>query len=323
MKQPKSSPLHFFHYFALSLLLPSLYGWGFSSHRCIHDASIHALPEPLYGFFKSHRDWITTHAVDADLRKHQVKGEAEKHFIDLDVYGFSLDSMKRHFPRKREEAAERFGDSLIQVNGIAPWNALRTYTRLVSAFEEINEAQILRYAVDLGHYISDLHVPLHTTSNYNGAETGQQGIHSLWETQLPEVFMETYQLTVGIDAALSQAHYVRNPANFIWEAAFSSHAAVDSVLHFEATLSESMGPASTHVYSTRGKSYQRMRSSEFVIAYHLLLHGQVERRLQKSINATSSLWYSAWVDAGEPQLSSSSPEASLTWKKRVLKWVIR
>ena len=50
------------------------------------------------------------------------------------------------------------------------------------------------YAVDLAHYISDLHVPLHTSGNYDGKQTAQNGIHALWETQLPEAFMANYNL---------------------------------------------------------------------------------------------------------------------------------
>jgi hypothetical protein len=321
LKRSKPRPLSFQDYFVI--LLPFfLCSWGFSSHRCIHDASIQALPEPLFGFFKSHRDWITAHAVDADLRKHQVKGEAEKHFIDLDIYGFSLDSMKLYFPRKFKDATSMFGDSVIRTNGIAPWNALHTYSRLVVAFSETNESQILRNAVDLGHYISDLHVPLHTTSNYNGAETGQEGIHSLWETQLPESFMDTYQLTPGMDSGLSEAQYIRNPQDYIWSATFSSHEAVDSVLHFEAVVSQSMGESSTHAYLRRGKTYQRMRSVEFTKEYHRVLDGQIERRLQQAIQATSSLWYSAWVDAGQPALCAIHVQESDSWIKKLFQWLM-
>ena len=41
---------------------------------------------------------------------------------------------------------------------------------------------VLRTAADLGHYLADAHVPLHTTGNYNGQRTNQTGIHALWET---------------------------------------------------------------------------------------------------------------------------------------------
>jgi hypothetical protein len=53
--------------------------------------------------------------------------------------------------------------------------------------EEKNEAAILRLSADFGHYLGDLNVPLHTTMNYNGQLTGQEGIHGFWESRNPEI----------------------------------------------------------------------------------------------------------------------------------------
>ena len=71
-------------------------------------------------------------------------------------------------------------DSL-HAHGIGPWHALKTYRKLIFAFDQKDENAILRYAVDLAHYISDLHVPLHTSANYDGKQTDQTGIHALWK----------------------------------------------------------------------------------------------------------------------------------------------
>lgn len=45
------------------------------------------------------------------------------------------------------------------------------YNRLVKAFENHDVDYILKNSDDLGHYVSDTHVPLHTTENYNGKLT--------------------------------------------------------------------------------------------------------------------------------------------------------
>ena len=34
--------------------------------------------------------------------------------------------------------------------------------------------KILKYSAELGHYIGDAHVPLHTTENYNGQLTNRK-----------------------------------------------------------------------------------------------------------------------------------------------------
>ena len=294
--------------------------WGFAAHRCIHDAAIHALPTPLHGFFKSHRDWIVGHALDADKRKHAIDGEAEKHYIDLDRYGWGPQSSPEFIPQFWNDAQLLYGDT-IELHGIGPWATLKTYQNLTRAFFHQNETQILRTATDIAHYISDLNVPLHTSSNYNGAQTNQDGIHAFWETQLPEQFMSVYRLTPGSHPNMPRAKYLSNPAETIWKAAFDSHLAVDSVLRFETILRTSMGPENSFAYVQRGRTQQRLHSPEFAYRYHQMLDGQVERRMQQSIFLCASLWYSAWVDAGQPILAFTKPEQSATYLQRIWSWL--
>ena len=42
----------------------------------------------------------------------------------------------------------------------------------------------------LGHYISDLHMPLHTVINYNGQFSGNDGIHKRWEHRLVDEYVK-------------------------------------------------------------------------------------------------------------------------------------
>ena len=37
-------------------------------------------------------------------------------------------------------------------------------------------------------------------------------------------------------------------------------------------------------------------------AYQQMLNGMIQRRMRSSILAVGSFWYSAWVDAGQPNL---------------------
>ncbi len=53
-------------------------------------------------------------------------------------------------------------------------------SRLTFAFKERNQARILKLSAEIGHYISDAHVPLHASHNHNGQFTGQNGIHGYW-----------------------------------------------------------------------------------------------------------------------------------------------
>jgi hypothetical protein len=58
------------------------------------------------------------------------------------------------------------------------------------------------------------------------------------------------------------------------------------------------------------------------VAYFKLLDGMVERRMRASIKMTGDFWYSAWVDAGQPDMKSligyTPTEAELTERRHEL-----
>jgi hypothetical protein len=306
---------------AIAFLLPAprLNAWGFAAHRKIIDAAIHWLPPPLHSFFKSHHQWLNDHALDADLRKHTVQGESQRHYIDLDRYGPTIDSLRRLFPMDFDEAIERWTEDSLQLHGIGPWNAFATYKRLVRAFDAKSEQAILRAAVDLAHYIGDLHVPLHTCSNYNGKATGQAGIHALWETQLPEAFMQEYTLHPGGEVLPLWRPELLND---LWEATLTSHECLELVFKAEWEIRQTLVDQPIDAYVQRGRTRQLMRSPEFVSRYHEALGTQVETRMRLACQLISASWYSAWVEAGEPPLPRHEPSVKSGWKK-VVDWLLK
>ena len=300
------------HNLYLALAVVGLSSWGFPAHKWVNATAIHGLPPELHGWFKRHHAWLTEHAVDADRRKHTMEGESERHYIDLDRYHADADTLAAWFPMTWGAACERWGEETVQSNGIAPWNAQWAYRRLQEAFVARDEERILRAAADLGHYVGDLHVPLHTTENYDGQLTSQKGIHGLWEGQLPEQFRSTYLL------APKTARYLPDVASAVWDVVFASHAAVDSVLRFEREVTERVGEAAKFGYVERGRVLDRRYAPAFCEAYHDALEGMVERRLRASIQLTADLWYSAWLEAGAPELPA--PSEAERWWKRLLNW---
>jgi len=65
-----------------------------------------------------------------------------------------------------------------------------------------------------------------------------------------------------------------------------------------------------------------MRSPEFVDLYHQLLNDQVENQMRRSIHCISSVWYSAWIDAGQPPLPIIERSNPSKFKK-ALDWLLR
>lgn len=254
----------------------------------------------MIGFYKPKIQYITENAVNPDRRRYAVEGEAEKHYIDLDFYG---DSALLILPKYWNDAVEKFTEDSLRMNGIGPWSAYFTFLNLTKAFETKNSAAILRLSADLGHYIGDLNVPLHTTVNYNGQLTDQVGIHGFWESRIPELQAKDYPLWVG------QAEYVEKPQLAFWDAVAAAHAQVDSVLAIEKELTKSFSPDQKYSYEERNNLTVRVYSREFTEAYALALDSQIERQMKKSIKMIADFWFTAWVNAGQPDLSTFSKES--------------
>jgi len=281
------------------VLLPlELFCWGFYGHKKINRIAVFTLPSELMAFYKENIEFITEHAVDADMRRYAVPEEAPRHYIDIDHYG---EEPFTKVPRNWTGAVEKFSEDTLQAYGIVPWHVNRMYHRLVRAFAEKNWPYVLKVSADLGHYIGDAHVPLHTTENYNGQLTDQHGIHGFWESRLPELFSEDYDYFTG------KASYIADPLDQIWDVVETSHAAVDSVLAFERGLSEAFPSDRKYAFDQRGASTVKTYSREFSAEYHITLNGMVERRMRGAIRLVGSFWYSAWLEAGQPDWKKEEP----------------
>lgn len=289
--------------------------WGFFGHKRINRMAVFTLPPEMLGFYKYHIEYVTEHAVDPDKRRYAVEGEAPRHYIDIDHYAKEdLDAFSL-MPRPWKLAVEKFSEDTLQAYGIVPWYIEVMVNKLTYAFKSKNVDLILKYSADLGHYVGDAHVPLHTTKNYNGQLTNQYGIHGLWESRLPELFAENYDYFVG------KAGYQKSVIDYAWDVVYTSHMCVDSVLLIEKQLTDEMSEDSKYVYETRGAATMRNYSKEFSRAYHARMNNMVERRLKASILGVGSMWYTAWVNAGQPNLNdliSTKPTAELEKEKEEL-----
>ena len=74
-------------------------------------------------------------------------------------------------------------------------------------------------------------------------------------------------------------------------------------MQIERILSLQFPVDQKYSYEERNGQTVRVYSREFTIAYALALDGQVERQMKRSIKMIADFWYTAWVNAGQPDLS--------------------
>ncbi|MCP3933399.1 MAG: hypothetical protein GY705_30385 [Bacteroidetes bacterium] len=238
------------------------------------------------------------------LSKSAYKTFFKQHFMPQyyeDVWRVSCDSLQKLMEEKGlfSNCTDAFALDRFSEYGIVPYYLNTMHYRLVRAFKEKDVKRILRLSAEYGHYIGDASTPLHTTENYNGQLSGQVGIHAFWESRIPELFADdSYDFFVG------KAEYIDQTKNYFWDIVLESHAMVDSVLAIEKALRNSFPSDKQYCYEERLGRTIRTQCQDFAAAYEAQLQGQVEQRMRDAILSIGSAWLTAWVDAGQPDLTS-------------------
>jgi hypothetical protein len=266
-------------------------------------------------FYYNHNDYITEESVGPDQRKYTLKDkdEAPRHYIDIEDFNKPFDSI----PRTYQAAKDMFGEQLIKKNGSLPWYIQEVMDKLTKAFKEKRKADILLLSADLGHYIGDAHMPLHTSSNHDGQKTNQKGVHALWEARLPELFGESYNLHV------EPAKFIPDVTAETWRMIAQTHSLADSVLAMEkkarTKISEAAMYESENGAPKKNKFNQSVHSKEFAKEFHTALNGMVERQMRRSIQVTANYWLTAWTNAGKPDLNELDAAETTERNKPFLK----
>ena len=285
----------FYSFIVLATLVfvsPNAFSWGFYAHKKINRMAVYGVPAPLSAFYKKNIDYITKHAVDPDKKRFVDSAEGPHHYINLDHYGTSPFAV---LPKYWKDAVKKYTEDTLNKYGTLPWEIMYWENKLTDAFKKKDLAVILRASATIGHYVADAHVPLHTISNYNGQKTDQLGIHALWESAIPEAFGDTYQHING------GAIYLKDPAATIWNILKQTYSLAPIVLADEKQVSSHFSKDQKYLPSN-GDEHRVRYTTAYIAAYNKALNGMVEKQLHASAIDVASFWYTAWVNAGQPDL---------------------
>ena len=293
----------------LSLLLivsfpEPAYAWGYTGHKVINDAAIDVMPPEVKGFFEANRQYLVEHSVDPDLAAKDNEVEAKHHYIDLD----SLDEPPfKNIPHDWDEAVKKFGYEKMLLVGRLPWRIEEMTKKMSEAMKVGDWEKILATAAWLSHYVADAHMPLHTTKNYKGQFTGNvidenlpvedRHVHFRFEIGLIGRNLEEFKRDVKRRA--KPARFLENLGEEAWGIIFSSFEDIDVIITADlaaANKDPKMG-------------------DEFYEAFKFLVGDLCKERLAASAQAVASFWYTAWVNAGRPELPATHIEVKTTFNE--------
>jgi hypothetical protein len=273
-----------------SLVPASAFAWGFTGHRLIMRRAIDLLPAELKPFFTEHRDEIVARSIDPDLWRNVGWEDDPNHFLDFgarELGEFPFVAL----PREYGAALEKFGMATLKRNGTLPWRATEIFGNLRRGFEGFTRGSgfaandVVLFAPVLCHYVQDAHQPLHATINYNGQLTGNEGIHSRFESDLIERFESRLRIVPAAPTPL------RNPRDFAFDTLLASYQLVDQILK-----ADTAAVAGKEVYD-----------DDYFEKFFVSVRPILEKRLSESIAASAGVIIGAWEAAGKPALKLEGP----------------
>ena len=249
-------------------------GWGSVGHHIInYNTIMSALPH--MEFFNTWADSLAAHASDADYRKDWDPTEGAKHYIDIDNYPEFV--ANGYISQNFDSLVAIHGYSFVMDQGILPWAIINTADSIEAAFEQEDMHKAMLLSADLGHYIADSHMPLHITKNYNGQYTGQNGVHSRYESDLIGSFQS--QILYQGDSL----QYIENVQDFVFNMLYDNYQYVDSVLYADSVAQAFAG---NHNSTTYYNKFWEI-AGDFTI-----------RLFQKASYRIACVIYTEWINAG-------------------------
>ena len=268
-----------------ALLLPSLaFAWGFDGHRKLASMMQDPLPSSscLRQWFAARQTaaWQDT-ACDPDRWRYTSAGaeydpnEGPRHYLEVDWVSPITD-----YPRDWNTVVAKVGGFNATRNGIVPWRVEELYRQLVDDFRSKDANRILTTAFHLSHYVTDAFSVLHDTKDSDP----NNGLHARWES---DMLQSTTNLNGVASTAVSFYGTVgrADPRNNIFDIVLVGNGLVPTLI------------AADSASTTIAQLYTATRE----------LTG---RRWGDALTVMASILWTAWAEAGAPELAGFSSGCS-------------
>ena len=263
--------------------------WGYDGHRRINYIASKQINGPFGQFLKQNSEPLKWYAVAPDYNKKIDKEEFHKHFIDSDFYDkYPFDNI----PKNYSTLVSKYGEDNIKKYGIAPWTIKETSDRIIDLLKRNQFEEAVYNMGVLGHYISDLHMPLHTVINYDGQFSGNEGIHKRWELHLVNKYIKNIKPVGEIET-------VEDPWTFSMKIVKESFKAHHLILEADTKARKLL----TKEQAEKLKSYETLSFEKPYLDVLFAETGDLLRdRLGRAVIRLASIWKYCWEEAGKPEL---------------------
>ncbi len=250
--------------------------WGWSVHEYINEQAVYHVPAEM-AFWQEHQTYLGEHAVDPDIDQNP----GYYHYMDIDYYPEFFEGT---LPTSWEDMLNLYGYDVVINYGIVPWVIMWWTDSLSTLMFNDQWDEAWQIAAELGHYVADSHQPLHLTLNYNGQLTGNDGIHSRFETHM-------------INPHLDELPLPEDPGVY-WQSDIDSVFGYIEDIYPYVELIITADDLAVSQDSTYGQVYYDVLWTE--------LDSITIDAIHRAIVDLASIWHTAWINAGSPLPPSSS-----------------
>jgi len=277
------------YFLIIALVLPKIVcGWGYDVHQRINWSAATIITGKFGKYIRSNRQELAQFSVVADYIKSSDNKEAPRHYIDADLYDvFPFDSLLGSLA----DLEAKYGKDMVGKWGYGPWAIDENCSRVIYMLKNKRWDEAIFHMSTLGHYISDIHVPLHVVENYNGQLTGNDGVHFRWEGRMVDEYVKSIHPTGPLP--LISGSVVDFSMNIVRE----SYVTLQQILN-----------ADTKARKLLSSSEQQQLNSYDILPfegpYLQSLYNQtadlVQDRLEMAVLRIAAMWVYCWNEAGQP-----------------------
>ena len=251
--------------------------WGPTAHEIVDTWAIQTLPPEIRPFFENNHQFLIAHANDADELMKKDRYERMRHYIYLDKYGiFPYTALPHDYAR----AKEQFFLSRINRDGVLPWQIGEFSLRLTKSMKTGDWEEVKLDAAALAHYVADAHDPLHTTQNYDGQMTSQTGLSARFDINLLDRYSKFFIMHP------ENAEKIDDPTEYAFRACLASNVWVNLIIWSDLRAREGLADYNDEYYD---RFYDQVGPT-------------VVHEINGAAHDAGSYWYTAWLNAGRPQL---------------------
>ena len=200
-----------------------------------------------------------------------------RHYIYLNKYGMFP---YLELPHTYKVAVRRYGLGHITHNGVLPWQIGEYSLKLTNAFRAKDWKQVQLDSAALAFYVADAHDPMHTTENYDGQMTGQNGLGRRFGFELVERYSHFFMFRPD------NASKVNDPTERAFQMILESNTWVDQIVLADLVALEG----------------QRGYTDQYFDSFYSRVGSTAMKEISEAAHDIGSYWYSAWLNAGSPEL---------------------